>query len=212
MTTGTRLETDAALAAAFEYPAGGPALALVGPAGTGKSFALVRRALAIAPRLQSGTVLVSAPDDAGTAHLRAVLGDDRANVQTHALSDLALETLRAGRSVGGHAIALDAIDDVTAAALFEDASASLFSLEWPELAAAEIDPEITGLRSPQRFAAAAFRLIKKLRAAIDANYKNRFLRIPICCGTRPRNIAIRCASRPPNSSGNVPAKSISCSF
>jgi superfamily I DNA/RNA helicase len=166
MTTGTRLETDAALAAAFEYPAGGPALALVGPAGTGKSFALVRRALAIAPRLQSGTVLVSAPDDAGTAHLRAVLGDDRANVQTHALSDLALETLRAGRSVGGHAIALDAIDDVTAAALFEDASASLFSLEWPELAAAEIDPEITGLRSPQRFAAAAFRLIKKLRAAL----------------------------------------------
>ena len=162
MTTGTRLETDAALAAAFEYPAGGPALALVGPAGTGKSFALVRRALAIAPRLQSGTVLVSAPDDAGTAHLRAVLGDDRANVQTHALSDLALETLRAGRSVGGHAIALDAIDDVTAAALFEDASASLFSLEWPELAAAEI------AASPCNWLASSSRRLIAIDSAVSA--------------------------------------------
>jgi superfamily I DNA/RNA helicase len=57
------------------------------------------------------------------------------------------------------------IDDVRAAALFEPIGAKLFGLEWDEFVTDEIDPEITGLRAPERFAAAAFRLIRKLRAA-----------------------------------------------
>ena len=166
MTSALGAQTDPALEAALAHPAGGGALALTGPAGSGKTFALVRRALSLATALPAGSVLLSAPEEAGLAYLRAAVDDATAPLHAHGLAAIALETLREGLSCGGRPHALDAIDDATAAALFEDASASLFSLEWPELAAAEIDPEITGLRSPQRFAAAAFRLIGKLRAAL----------------------------------------------
>jgi superfamily I DNA/RNA helicase len=166
MISAPGVEADAALQAALAYAPGGAALALTGPAGSGKSFALARRAIALAAALPSGSVLLCTPDEAGLIRLRAALGDANASVETHALAALAFEVLRAGHGAGERSLPFEAIDDVTAATLFEDASASLFSLEWPELAAAEIDPEITGLRSPQRFAAAAFRLIRKLRAAL----------------------------------------------
>jgi superfamily I DNA/RNA helicase len=81
------------------------------------------------------------------------------------LSEMAIEILHARDEAPG-ATTLALVDDVTAAALFEDACTSLFALEWPELAVAQIDPEVTGLRSPQRFAAAAYRLIRKLRAGL----------------------------------------------
>ena len=53
-----------------------------------------------------------------------------------------------------------------AATLFHAVGADLFSLDWTELLGAEIDPEITGLRAPEFFADAAFRLIRRLRGAL----------------------------------------------
>jgi superfamily I DNA/RNA helicase len=57
---------------------------------------------------------------------------------------------------------LDARD---AEELFERASAPLFSADWADYLGPEIDPEIPGLRAPDRFADAVFRLIGKLRDA-----------------------------------------------
>jgi superfamily I DNA/RNA helicase len=162
MTGAVSIDADAALAAALAHPAQGDALALTGPAGTGKSFALLQRARMLAAALPAGAVLLCAPGDAGVARLRAELAREPGGVAAESLAGLALSILREARP----GVPLDLIDDATAATLFEEASGALFSLEWPELATAEIDPEITGLRSPQRFAASAFRLIAKLRAAL----------------------------------------------
>ncbi|MDE2483181.1 MAG: ATP-dependent helicase, partial [bacterium] len=67
-------------------------------------------------------------------------------------------------TLGGTPIEL--IDDVDAAALFAHAATPLFALEWDEVTAGEIDPEVPGLRSPERFLESAFRLIRKLRGAL----------------------------------------------
>ncbi len=57
------------------------------------------------------------------------------------------------------------VDDVEAEWLFARCAQPLFQLEWDELIAGTIDPEVPGLRSPERFLVAAFRLIRKLRDA-----------------------------------------------
>ena len=57
------------------------------------------------------------------------------------------------------------IDDVEAEAHFAECSQDLLTLEWEELIAGTIDPEIPGLRSPARFLESAFRLIRKLADA-----------------------------------------------
>ncbi len=58
------------------------------------------------------------------------------------------------------------VDDVEAEAIFASACAPLFALEWDELAAEQLDPEVPGLRSPSRFLSSAFRLIRRLRDAL----------------------------------------------
>lgn len=57
------------------------------------------------------------------------------------------------------------IDDIDAADLLAHSAADLLELQWPELLDASIDPEVGGLRSPQRFLAGAYRLFRKLREA-----------------------------------------------
>ncbi|PZR57495.1 MAG: hypothetical protein DLM50_05850 [Candidatus Meridianibacter frigidus] len=57
------------------------------------------------------------------------------------------------------------IDEVDASALFERAAEPLFKMEWADLIDSRIDPEVPGLRMPQRFLEAAFRLIRKLHDA-----------------------------------------------
>ena len=57
------------------------------------------------------------------------------------------------------------VDDVEAEWVFAHCAQPLFQLEWDELIAGTIDPEVPGLRSPERFLVAAFRLIRKLRDA-----------------------------------------------
>ena len=52
--------------------------------------------------------------------------------------------------------------------LFTRACIPLFELRWPEFAQEQLDPEVPGLRSPQRFLQSAFRLIRRLGdASVD---------------------------------------------
>lgn len=57
------------------------------------------------------------------------------------------------------------VDDVEAALFFTNTCAPLFALEWEEFAEHQLDPEVPGLRSPERFLHSAFRLIRRLRDA-----------------------------------------------
>lgn len=63
----------------------------------------------------------------------------------------------------GKAVTL--VDDADAQGTFADACAPLFALAWEEFLAHEVDPEVPGLRSPNRFLESAFRLIRRLREA-----------------------------------------------
>jgi superfamily I DNA/RNA helicase len=88
-----------------------------------------------------------------------------------------------------------AVDDVDAESLFAAACAPLFALEWEELGepGGSLDPEVPGLRSPERFLEAAFRLVRKLRdAAIEPD---EFARISLARATafyaNPPNFADR---------------------
>jgi superfamily I DNA/RNA helicase len=117
-------------------------VAITGASGSGKTTALLARI----ERLQE-----SRPD-AGFVHF----------VHPKMVARLAAELLEsAGR-------AIRVIDDVDAELTFAQAADPLFALDWETLAAQALDPEVPGLRTPQRFLESAFRLIRKLRdAAID---------------------------------------------
>ncbi len=145
------------------------ALAIVGPAATGKTAALIARARRLAADLEgTARVAVFTPSDAGMRSLRERFADGAhpsdARIACMPFGAFALEIVIAARAPG--APNPHAVDEADASMLFERASASLFALEWAEFVADEIDPEITGLRSPERFLAAAFRLIRKLRGAL----------------------------------------------
>ena len=153
---------DADQLRAIEHPLDGAGLAIVGPAGSGKTAALLQRALR-ATREAGAGVLLSGPGRRAVARLRA--GIAALTPQTAptcaTLGEVALEVLHALRP-GAEA---ELISDVRAAQVFESVGARLFSLDWTEFVSAEIDPEITGLRAPEHFSSAAFRLIRRLRAA-----------------------------------------------
>jgi len=123
---------------------------ILGPAGCGKTAELVRRACAAAVETP---VLVTSPAPASLGVLRGRI--DHPNVKVRELRDLAFDIL-AGAEL---------IDDVRAAKLFEEAAQPLLSLSWTEFIEAELDPEVPGLRAPERFLDAAFRLFCKLRDA-----------------------------------------------
>ncbi len=57
------------------------------------------------------------------------------------------------------------VDDVAAEALFEEAASPLLAMEQ-ELLELQIDPEVPGLRSPERFLDSAFRLQRNLSEAL----------------------------------------------
>jgi superfamily I DNA/RNA helicase len=154
---------DAALTAALSHPLDGDALALLGPPGSGKTIALVQRARRAAASQPTGAVLLTAPSDAGVARLRAHAGDGDGTLVCASFGHAAFEVLHAA---AGSSKTIDRIDDARAAIIFEGVGAELFSLEWDEFAIADIDPEVTGLRAPERFADAAFRLIRKLRSSL----------------------------------------------
>lgn len=114
-------------------------LAITGAPGTGKTTALRARVERFTREHSAETYLhVSHPDDLVT------------------LAEHVLEL--AGKPV-------NLVDDVEAEWVFARCAQPLFQLEWDELIAGTIDPEVPGLRSPERFLVAAFRLIRKLRDA-----------------------------------------------
>ncbi|HLY03198.1 MAG TPA: UvrD-helicase domain-containing protein [Candidatus Cybelea sp.] len=125
--------------AAVEAPYDG-SLAILGAAGTGKSTVLAERA-----------------NRARALHPQAQPLDFRSH---YVLDEFAVALLRES----GREITL--VDDVEAELLFARACTPLFNLQWAEFADEQLDPEVPGLRSPQRFLAAAFRLIRRLG---DAN-------------------------------------------
>jgi superfamily I DNA/RNA helicase len=150
--------------AAFDHPLEGPGLALVGAPGTGKTFALVMRAARAAG---AGAALLTAPTDLAVATLRAELAtrDLPPALTLRTLPDVAFDILAAaGRP-------LRPIDDLEGARRFAAVADGLFSLDWLEFTPESdertegIDPEITGMRTPERFCAAAYRLVRKLRGA-----------------------------------------------
>ena len=114
-------------------------VAIVGPPSSGKTTALLER-------LERARAEFP---DANPLHVDATHGLD-----AYAASLLAAE---------GADVTL--VDDVDAELQFAVACAPLFALEWPEFAENQLDPEVPGLRSPERFLASAFRLIRRLRDA-----------------------------------------------
>jgi len=158
---GLDRRADLAQSRAIAHPRAASSLAVRGAAGSGKTFALLARARVLAAN-HAGTVLITAPSDAGVARLREQFDGEASNrVAWTSFGDIAFTILR------NHCgLDVEAIDDVTASLHFEGAGSALFALDWTEFVSAEIDPEITGLRAPERFSAAAFRLIRKLRASL----------------------------------------------
>ena len=140
MTATAGIALDDAQRRAVDFPLE-DFLAITGPAGSGKTSALELRAARAAG---AGSVWVAAP-----------------SFRSAQFGELALEIVG---SLGRCDVEL--IPDVRAAHIFEEVGAQLFSLDWTEFVSAEIDPEITGLRAPERFSSAAFRLIKRLRGAL----------------------------------------------
>jgi superfamily I DNA/RNA helicase len=135
------LALDAEQHKAVDAPLDG-CFAVLGAPASGKSTALAERlarARAIAPN-----------------------ADPLAFASSHELDAFAVELLRKS----GAAITL--VDDVEAALIFARAASPLLELQWDEFAKDQLDPEIPGLRSPERFLHSAFRLIRRLRdAAIE---------------------------------------------
>jgi superfamily I DNA/RNA helicase len=111
-------------------------VAILGAAGTGKSTALTQRARRAREHNPAAEPLV----------VDAVQG----------LAEYAADVLHGF----GREIAL--IDDVEAELLFARACVPLFEMQWEEFGRDQLDPEVPGLRTPERFLASAFRLIRRL--------------------------------------------------
>jgi superfamily I DNA/RNA helicase len=125
---------------------------IIGAAGSGKSTELLRRARACA---ENGAVLVTSASISSLNALRSRSGDT--SIAFRELHDLAVDVLSEARRP-------ELIDDVRAVMLFEEAAQPLLGLEWTEFLE-EVDPEVPGLRAPERFLDSAFRLFCKLRDA-----------------------------------------------
>jgi superfamily I DNA/RNA helicase len=163
--------TVLALERALELPAAHGLIAVTGPPASGKTEALVRRfatLVAADPALAEAAVVTAARGDAAQALARRIRAATGIPVEGATLDALAFEVLRAHPLETGLALDLELVDPLDAEEIFERAAEPLFSAEWSDWLGADIDPEIAGLRMPDRFAAAALRLIRKLRdAGID---------------------------------------------
>ncbi|MDQ2865902.1 MAG: UvrD-helicase domain-containing protein [Candidatus Eremiobacteraeota bacterium] len=140
-------------------------IAILGAPGTGKSTALARRVERISREAGRGAVFAASHPDSLIS-----------------LARIALET--AG-------ITFTLIDDVEAESRFAGAAQPLLDLAWVEFEEGNVDPEVPGLRSPDRFLLSAFRLFRKLRdAAIDpAQFLARSLSAAAAFYAKPPNFA-----------------------
>lgn len=160
-----------ALERALALPAAHGLIAFTGPPASGKTEALVRRftALVSADATLAEAAIVSAARAEGASALAArIRAASGISVRGTTLDALATELLRAHPLESGLPLDIELVDPLDAEEIFERAAAPLFSAEWSDFLGADVDPEIAGLRTPDRFAAAALRLIRKLRdAGID---------------------------------------------
>jgi len=170
---------DANARRAVDAPADAPLLAIKGPASSGKTETLARRYAALLARDPSIAVrdtIVTASSNSGAAllreRIRPLLDAERAaelerdgRYAGASLAPLAFDLLAEHAAISGLSADLEAIDAFDAEEIFDRAIAPLFSAEWSDYLGPEIDPEIPGLRAPQRFATAVLRLIRKLRDA-----------------------------------------------
>lgn len=113
--------------------------AIVGAPGTGKSTALKERV---------ARVRTLHPD------AQPLVIDAHVGLDAYAVELLASQ-----------GVAVTLVDDVAAELRFAECCAPLFALEWEEFTQNQLDPEVPGLRSPERFLSSAFRLIRRLRDA-----------------------------------------------
>ena len=156
---------------AVALPAAHGLIAFTGPPASGKTQALVRRFAALAaedPELRAGAIVTAARDDGARALAARIEAATGCAVRGETLEALAFELLRAHPLETGLALDIERLDPLDAQTIFERAAEPLFSAEWSDFLGADVDPEIAGLRTPDRFAVAALRLIRKLRdAGID---------------------------------------------
>ncbi|MDB5093978.1 MAG: ATP-dependent helicase [Candidatus Eremiobacteraeota bacterium] len=173
MTYGPRPDgvTVLALERALALPPDVGLVAFTGPPTSGKTEALVRRfaaLVAVDPSLAGAAIVTAARSEGARALAVRIAAATGIDVRGATLDDLALELLRAHPLETGLALDLELVDPLDAEEIFERAAAPLFSAEWSDWLGTEVDPEIAGLRTPDRFADAALRLIRKLRdAGID---------------------------------------------
>jgi len=156
---------------------------LSGSGGSGKTTLLLQRAAT-----SKTAVLLTSPNEYALERLRSAAPANATVMKLREIALLLLENHRKERGISGE---LEIIDDVRAAMLFEETATPLLQLEWAEVIAAEIDPEIPGLRAPHRFLEAAFRLIRKLRDSLIS--PGQFLRTALTGATqfyaKPPNFA-----------------------
>jgi superfamily I DNA/RNA helicase len=148
-----------------------PYAVIRGGPGTGKTDDLVARAVRAAADATPRTIVLASPWPHGARRLAARFAEQAAPVGPYigtTLERVALDVLADAAFATGLSLDLRIVEDGAAERLFARAAKSLFALEWDDIASAAVDPEVPGLRAPDRFAAAALRLIHKLRdAAID---------------------------------------------
>jgi superfamily I DNA/RNA helicase len=161
----------------LDHPAGADLLLVTGAAASGKTAALAARYGALLARDgidPAATIVAAAQPSAAralAARIAAALDPapraafERAPFTGITLDELAYAIVADGALAGGLAPDIERLAPYEAEEIFERATAPLFSAEWADYLGAEIDPEISGLRAPDRFAAAVLRLIAKLRDA-----------------------------------------------
>ena len=167
-------DAQARIAAA---PAASDLILITGAVASGKSDALAQRyvALLAAEGVAPEATLVASAHPDGALDLAARIGA-RLDAPSRAalanapfagitLDRLALAIVADGAVAGGLAPDLMLLESAEAEQIFERAAAPLFSADWAEYLGADVDPEISGLRTPDRFAAAVLRMIAKLRDA-----------------------------------------------
>ena len=141
-------------------PAASDLTLISGPVASGKSDALAQRYAALlaasAAGPQATLVASSHPDGARdlAARIAARLDDatraafERAPFTGVTLDAPAFAIVAEGALAGGLAPDITLLDPDEAEEIFERAAAPLFSAEWAEYLGTDIDPEISGLRTP----------------------------------------------------------------
>lgn len=161
-------ELDSEQEAFAAAAAGAAAAAVTGPPGSGKTHALLARLIRQAELAPEGRMLVLTT--ASTAPLHDVFAErldpelaERCVVCTPL--EFAAYALRTHYREAGFSAPPRIAGEAAARMHFTELAQPLLNLTWPALRNGEIDPEVSGIRNPERFLSATYTLFEKLRAA-----------------------------------------------